>query len=79
MLSRSSELVIVRASGVSVWQFLQPALLVGLLIGIFAITVYNPLAAEAKLRRRPCSPTLSPRKRWPEGKRHGKLDPAGRP
>ena len=48
MLSRSSELVIVRASGVSIWQFLQPALVVGLLIGIFATTVYNPLAAEAK-------------------------------
>jgi lipopolysaccharide export system permease protein len=49
MLSRSSELVIVRASGVSIWQFLTPAILVGLLIGIFAVTVYNPLAARAKL------------------------------
>ncbi|HEY7647016.1 MAG TPA: LPS export ABC transporter permease LptG [Hyphomicrobiales bacterium] len=49
LLSRSSELVIVRASGVSVWQFLQPALLVALLFGVFAVAVYNPLAAEAKL------------------------------
>lgn len=49
MLSRSSELVIVRAAGVSIWQFLQPALLVALLIGVFAMTIYNPLAARAKL------------------------------
>ena len=49
MLSRSSELVIVRASGLSVWQFPMPAILVGLLIGILAVTVYNPLAAQAKL------------------------------
>lgn len=49
MLSRSSELVIVRASGVSVWQFLTPAVTVALLFGIFAVTVYNPLAAKAKV------------------------------
>ncbi|NJM34449.1 MAG: LPS export ABC transporter permease LptG [Rhodomicrobium sp.] len=49
MLSRSSELVIVRASGVSVWQFIMPAVIVALLIGAFATAVYNPLAAEAKL------------------------------
>jgi lipopolysaccharide export system permease protein len=49
MLSRSSELTVVRAAGVSVWQFLQPALVVALLMGVFATAVYNPLAAEAKL------------------------------
>ncbi len=48
MLSRSSELVIVRAAGVSVWQFLRPAMFVALIFGVFAITVYNPLAAVAK-------------------------------
>jgi lipopolysaccharide export system permease protein len=48
MLSRSSELVVVRAAGVSVWQFMLPALVVALLIGIFAITLYNPLAAKAR-------------------------------
>ncbi len=47
--SRSSELVIVRAAGVSIWQFLQPALIVALLFGVFATTVYNPLAARAKI------------------------------
>jgi lipopolysaccharide export system permease protein len=48
MLSRSSELVVVRASGVSVWQFLRPALFVALGVGLFAVGVYNPLAALAK-------------------------------
>jgi len=49
MLSRSSELTVARAAGVSVWQVLQPTLLVALLIGIFATTIYNPLAARAKV------------------------------
>jgi len=49
MLSRSSELTVIRAAGVSVWQFLQPAIVVALLIGVFSTTVYNPLAARAKL------------------------------
>ena len=48
MLSRSSELVIVRAAGVSVWQFLRPAIFVAFTFGIFAITVYNPVAAAAR-------------------------------
>jgi lipopolysaccharide export system permease protein len=48
MLSRSSELVIVRASGISVWQFIRPAMLVALLVGVFAVGVYNPMAALAK-------------------------------
>lgn len=49
MFSRSSELVIVRAAGISVWQFLRPTLYVALAIGLFSTTVYNPLAAKAKL------------------------------
>ncbi len=48
MLSRSSELVIVRASGISVWQFIQPAMIVALLVGLLAVGVYNPVAANAK-------------------------------
>lgn len=48
-LSRSSELVVIRATGVSVWQFLQPALLIAFLFGAFATAVYNPLAAQAKI------------------------------
>jgi lipopolysaccharide export system permease protein len=48
MLSRSSELVIVRAAGVSVWQFLRPGIFVAFLFGIFAVTIYNPLATHAR-------------------------------
>lgn len=43
-LSRKLELVVARAAGVSVWQFIAPALIVGIGIGVFAVTVYNPLA-----------------------------------
>ncbi len=46
--SRTSELTIVRASGVSVWQFIQPGLWVALAIGVFAVTIYNPLASATK-------------------------------
>jgi len=45
-LTRSNELVIARAAGVSVWQFLTPAVLVALLTGIVAVTVFNPVASQ---------------------------------
>lgn len=48
LLGRSSELIIIRASGVSAWRFILPALLVALGIGVFFVTVYNPLAAYSK-------------------------------
>jgi lipopolysaccharide export system permease protein len=44
-LTRNNELVIARAAGVSVWQFLTPAVLVALVVGIFAVTVFNPAAS----------------------------------
>ncbi|MEJ8475346.1 LPS export ABC transporter permease LptG [Roseibium algae] len=43
-LSRALELVVARASGISVWQFTTPAILVGLVLGILSITAYNPAA-----------------------------------
>ncbi|HUS53796.1 MAG TPA: LPS export ABC transporter permease LptG [Thermohalobaculum sp.] len=45
MFARSSELVVTRAAGVSVWRLLFPALLAAILLGVFVVTVYNPLAA----------------------------------
>jgi lipopolysaccharide export system permease protein len=48
MLSRTSELVVMRAAGVSVWQFTLPAILVAFLLGIGFVTVYNPVAASAR-------------------------------
>jgi lipopolysaccharide export system permease protein len=49
-LSRRLELVIARAAGISAWQFVAPALIVALLIGVFATTVYNPLSATLQER-----------------------------
>jgi lipopolysaccharide export system permease protein len=47
-LNRKSELIVMRAGGMSVWQFLRPGIVVALLLGVFAVTVYNPLAAAAR-------------------------------
>ncbi|HYZ41426.1 MAG TPA: LPS export ABC transporter permease LptG [Stellaceae bacterium] len=44
-LTRNNELVVARAAGVSAWQFLTPAVLVALLIGVIAVTVFNPIAS----------------------------------
>jgi lipopolysaccharide export system permease protein len=49
-LSRKLELVIARASGVSVWQFGFPAVMVAMGIGLFAMTIYNPAAVFLKQR-----------------------------
>ncbi len=48
MLNRKSELAVMRAAGMSVWQFLRPAFVVAFLIGAFAVVVYNPVAAAAR-------------------------------
>ncbi len=44
-LTRSHELVAVRVVGVSVWQFLTPALGVVLALGVFMVTVFNPIGS----------------------------------
>jgi lipopolysaccharide export system permease protein len=44
-LTRSNELVVARAAGVSVWQFLLPAELFALTVGVFAVTIFNPVAS----------------------------------
>lgn len=43
--NRRLEVVVARAAGVSAWQFLLPACVVGLLFGIVGTTLYNPLSA----------------------------------
>lgn len=48
MLNRSSELVVLRAAGVSVWQFMLPAMIVAFLLGIAFMLLYNPVAAVAR-------------------------------
>ncbi|MBI3700708.1 MAG: LPS export ABC transporter permease LptG [Afipia sp.] len=49
-LSRRLELVVARASGISAWQFITPALLSALVLGTLATTVYNPVSAEMQER-----------------------------
>ncbi len=44
-LNRRQELVVVRAAGFSVWQFLMPVVVVALMIGILQVTVLNPIGA----------------------------------
>jgi lipopolysaccharide export system permease protein len=44
-LTRHQELAVVRAAGVSVWQFLAPGLAIALVMGIVAVGVINPMAA----------------------------------
>jgi len=46
--SRRLELVVARAAGVSVWQFLAPAVAAAVAIGIVEIAVYNPLSTMMK-------------------------------
>ena len=47
-LSRRSELVIIRASGMSVWQFIMPALYVAAFLGCFAFAAFNPISSHLK-------------------------------
>jgi lipopolysaccharide export system permease protein len=49
-LSRRLELVVARSAGVSAWQFIAPSVVLALIIGVAATTIYNPLSA--KLRER---------------------------
>ena len=46
-LNKRSELVVLRASGLSAWQFLWPAVLVSAAIGIIWAGLFNPLAARS--------------------------------
>ncbi|MEL6872079.1 MAG: LPS export ABC transporter permease LptG [Pseudomonadota bacterium] len=47
-LNRKNELAVMRAGGMSVWQFLSPLALVAVLLGVFAVFVYNPMAAALR-------------------------------
>ncbi len=49
-LSRRLELVVARAAGMSAWQFITPALVVALVLGVLATLVYNPVAAALQER-----------------------------
>ncbi len=44
-LTRTSELVVLRAVGVSAWEFLMPAILVAITIGVVKVTLINPIGS----------------------------------
>jgi lipopolysaccharide export system permease protein len=49
-LTRKLELIVARAAGMSVWQFIAPPALAALFIGVVSVTIYNPLSATMKQR-----------------------------
>jgi len=49
-LTRTHELVVARAAGVSVWQFLAPAMAVVMTLGVFITMVFNPFSAVLLMR-----------------------------
>lgn len=46
-MNKRSELIVMRASGLSAWRFLRPTVLVVFLIGILWTVIANPLAAKS--------------------------------
>lgn len=44
-LNRSSELVTIRAAGVSAWQFLAPALIAAVVLGVIRLAALDPVAS----------------------------------
>jgi lipopolysaccharide export system permease protein len=44
-LTKRKELIIVRAAGLSAWQFLMPIILCGFMIGVLKLVAINPLGA----------------------------------
>jgi len=47
-LARSNELIAIRSSGISVWQFLYPAMATSFVIGFLGIFFINPIAASTQ-------------------------------
>ena len=45
-LSESRELVVIRAAGISAWQYLTPLLLTALFLGIAIIATLDPLGSR---------------------------------
>ena len=52
-LNRRSELIAMRAAGVSAWRFILPAALAAFLIGALTIAALNPLTAMLTALREP--------------------------
>lgn len=66
-LSRKLELVVARASGVSVWGFLKAPAVVALILGAVATALLNPLAVDLQDRAANIRAELSGRAAWGGG------------
>ncbi len=44
-LARANEAVVARAAGISAWQFILPAFLITIVLGIVTVTIINPVSA----------------------------------
>jgi lipopolysaccharide export system permease protein len=58
-LSRRFELVVSRAAGMSAWQFIAPAIIIALAVGVIATTIYNPIAATLQEKSKRLEAELS--------------------
>jgi lipopolysaccharide export system permease protein len=61
-LAKTSELVAIRSSGVSAWQFLMPSAVIAFVFGIGAILFINPLAASMQKKYEAIEQTIYPDK-----------------
>jgi lipopolysaccharide export system permease protein len=66
-LSRKLELVVARASGVSVWAFLRAPCTLAIILGVLATTLLNPLATTLKSRAENLQAEASPSQASGEG------------
>lgn len=81
-LSRAHELVVMRSAGISVWQFLAPALVLAGFIGVFNLAAFDPMAAnmyenyqrmdQSLLRRQATSLNIGRAGLWLREERDGK-------
>jgi lipopolysaccharide export system permease protein len=88
-LTRSQELIVARAAGVSVWQFLLPGVLTALLVGLVIVLILSPLSASMLARydmleqrhitKRESILTLSPSGLWLRQVEHTGAEFAGKP
>lgn len=67
-MTRTNELVVTRAAGISVWQFILPAVVAAVLVGVATMTVLNPIGSlllsraesmESAFERNPASASMA--------------------
>ena len=59
-LNRHSELIVLRAAGLSAWRFLIPAVIVSFIIGVIWTLAFNPLAAMSQNQRNTVLKQINP-------------------